>query len=221
MNVIAWHLGHISGLLATSQRRWRERGNMGDRWCDKGPALNSNCTVSLLNKPPGSFDLSHIFIFWLEFAPTPAVILPDFPCVWLEVCQSAKSAAVLVPMETCRALGMQKWERRVYHKYTLLILVSLFIKTFWIRTVAQMKCPEGLPLHASHRQEPGSLLKIHNNKHPTKDILNNGFTQKPKTAPSKSKYLLSPSVAGAWEGGLCVEQSEEGNHGFGTDNVSI
>lgn len=76
-------------------------------------------------------------------------------------------------------------------------------------------------LRASSHQEPGSFLKIHNNKHPTKDILNNRSTQKPKTTPSKSKYLLSPSVAGTWEGGLCVQQSEEGNHGFGADNVSI
>lgn len=84
-----------------------------------------------------------------------------------------------------------------------------------------MKYPGGASLHAPRHQEPGSFLQIHNNKHPTKDILNNGFTQKPKTTPSKSKYLLSPSVAGTWEGGLCVWQSEEGNHGFGSDNVSI
>lgn len=73
-------------------------------------------------------------------------------------------------------------------------------------------------LHASRHQEPGSvfffLLQIHNNKHPAKDVLNNGFIQKPKTTPSKSKYLLSPSVAGTWEEGLCAEQSEEGNHSF-------
>ena len=71
------------------------------------------------------------------------------------------------------------------------------------------------PLHrTSFCQEPRSFLKYHNNKHPTKDILNNGFTQKPRTMASKSKYLLSPSVAGTWEGGLCLLQSEEGNHGF-------
>lgn len=43
--------------------------------------------------------------------------------------------------------------------------------------------------------------------------------KKPKTTSSKSRYLLSPSVAGAWEGGLCAQPSEEGNQCFGTDKV--
>lgn len=61
--------------------------------------------------------------------------------------------------------------------------------TFSIQTSAfVLRNPEHLP-HPTP-QEPGRFLRINNNKHTAKDVLNNGFTQKPKTASSKAHHHL-------------------------------
>lgn len=51
-----------------------------------------------------------------------------------------------------------------------------------------LRYPEHTP--PTDPQEPGRFLQINNNKHPAKDVLNNGFTQKPKTTSSKAHHHL-------------------------------
>lgn len=90
----------------------------------------------------------------------------------------------------------------------------LFLSHFSLKLLNSEEISRGPSSCCSHRQEPGSFQKIQNNKHPTTDILNNGFTQKPQTMPSKSKYLLSPSVEDIWEGELCMCAERGGKSRF-------
>lgn len=89
-----------------------------------------------------------------------------------------------------------------------------FLSHFSLKLLNLHSCSGEIGASPSRFTPPGTFLKINNNKHPTKEILNNEFTQKPRTTSSKGKHLLSPSVAGTWEGALCVGTRERGNHGF-------